>query len=116
MDNLSLLANLPNHVNGKHLNVYRWLDGCGWSIDVDGHHFENHSFNLLVHEVLEYFSCYERSNERSGYGLKGSMKKLYEDNIKGKYYIPFVLEDNCKCVEMWRNEGLICLQPNEGKF
>lgn len=24
-------------------------------------------------------------------------KKLYEDNIKGKYYIPFVLEDNCKC-------------------
>lgn len=52
MDNLSLLANLPNHVNGKHLNVYRWLDGCGWSIDVDGHHFENHSFNLLVHEVL----------------------------------------------------------------
>lgn len=54
MDNLSLLANLPNHVNGKHLNVYRWLDGCGWSIDVDGHHFENHSFNLLVHEVLDY--------------------------------------------------------------
>lgn len=43
-------------------------------------------------------------------------KKLYEDNIKGKYYIPFVLEDNCKCVEMWRNEDLICLQPNEGKF
>ena len=43
-------------------------------------------------------------------------KKLYEDNIKGKYYVPFVLEDNCKCVEMWRNEGLICLQPNEGKF
>lgn len=39
-----------------------------------------------------------------------------EDNIKGKFYIPFVLEDNCKCVEMWRNEGLICLQPNEGKF
>lgn len=32
MDNLSLLANLPNHVNGKHLNVYRWLDGCGWSL------------------------------------------------------------------------------------
>ncbi len=43
-------------------------------------------------------------------------KKLYEDNIKGKFYIPFVLEDNYKCVEMWRNEGLICLQPNEGKF
>lgn len=76
MDNLSLLANLPNHVNGKHLNVYRWLDG---------HHFENHSFNLLVHEVLEYFSCYERS----GYSLKGSREKFRKLNqiifINGKF-------------------------------
>lgn len=51
-----------------------YIGGCGWSIDVDGHHFENHSFNLLVHEVLEYFSCYERS----GYGLKGSKEKIIQ--------------------------------------
>lgn len=38
---------------------------------MDGHHFENHSFNLLVHEVLEYFSCYERS----GYSLIGLTNK-----------------------------------------
>lgn len=43
-------------------------------------------------------------------------QKLYEDNIKGKYNVTFVLEDNTKCVEMWREQGLICLQPNEGKF
>ena len=43
-------------------------------------------------------------------------KKIYEDNIKGKYNVQFVLEDNCKCVEMWREQGLTCLQPNEGKF
>lgn len=75
MDNLSLLA---NHVNGKHLNVYRWLDGCGWSIDVDGHHFENHSFNLLVQE---YFSCYERS----GYSLKGSREKIIQ-KVESDYF------------------------------
>lgn len=75
MDNLSLLANLPNHVNGKHLNVYRW------SIDVVGHHFENHSFNLLVHEVLEYFSCYERS----GYSLKGSREKIIQ-KVESDYF------------------------------
>lgn len=69
MDNLSLLA---NHVNGKHLNVYRWLDG---------HHFENHSFNLLVHEVLEYFSCYERS----GYSLKGSREKIIQ-KVESDYF------------------------------
>lgn len=28
----------------------------------------------------------------------------------------FVLEDNYKCVKMWREQGLVCLQPNEGKF
>lgn len=25
-------------------------------------------------------------------------------------------EDNYKCVKMWREQGLVCLQPNEGKF
>lgn len=43
-------------------------------------------------------------------------KKIYEDNIKGKYNVEFVLDDNYKCVEMWREQGLVCLQPNEGKF
>jgi predicted kinase len=43
-------------------------------------------------------------------------KKLYEQYIKDKYYIPIVLEDSTKCVRMWREQGLICLQPNEGKF
>lgn len=43
-------------------------------------------------------------------------KKIYEDNIKGKYNVQFVLEDNYKCVNMWREEGLTCLQPNDGKF
>ena len=57
------------------------IDGCGWSIDVDGHHFENHSFNLLVHEVLEYFSYYERS----GYSLKGSREKIIQ-KVESDYF------------------------------
>lgn len=65
------------------------IGGCGWSIDVDEHHFENHSFNLLVHEVLEYFSCYERSNERSnersGYSLKGSREKIIQ-KVESDYF------------------------------
>lgn len=43
-------------------------------------------------------------------------KRIYEENIKGKYNVQFVLDDNSKCVRMWREQGLICLQPNEGKF
>ena len=43
-------------------------------------------------------------------------KLIYKRDIKDKYYVDFVLEDSSKVVKMWRELGLICLQPNEGKF
>ena len=43
-------------------------------------------------------------------------KSLYEQEIKDKYYVDFVLEDSQKVVKMYRNLGLTVLQPNEGKF
>lgn len=43
-------------------------------------------------------------------------KLIYEREIKNKYYVDFILEDSSKVVKMWRELGLICLQPNEGKF
>lgn len=45
-----------------------------------------------------------------------SKKELFEDNIKYKYYVDFVLDDSTKVVQMYRDLGLTCLQPNEGKF
>lgn len=41
---------------------------------------------------------------------------LYENEVKGTYYVDFVLEDSYKVVQMYRNLGLTVLQPNEGKF
>lgn len=82
---LILKAELPNHVNGNHLQVCRWLDGCGWSIDVDGHHFENRIFEYLVSECLDCFKDYERISERCGYGLKGSKKKFIQ-KVKPNYF------------------------------
>lgn len=43
-------------------------------------------------------------------------KKLYEEYIKGKYNVDLVFEDSSKVVKMYRDLGLIVLQPNEGKF
>lgn len=43
-------------------------------------------------------------------------KKLYEENIKGKYNVDLVFEDSSKVVKMYRDLGLTVLQPNEGKF
>jgi hypothetical protein len=43
-------------------------------------------------------------------------RRLFEDNIRGKYYIEYVLDDRNQVVDMWRNMGLTCLQVAEGDF
>jgi len=45
-----------------------------------------------------------------------SKKELFEETIKDKYFVDFVLDDSSKVVKMYRDLGLTCLQPNEGKF
>lgn len=43
-------------------------------------------------------------------------KELFEEYIKDNYYVDFIIDDRDKVVKMWRNIGLLCLQPWEGKF
>lgn len=43
-------------------------------------------------------------------------KELYEQHIKGKYNVLFVIDDRKKVVDMWRNEGLVVLHCAEGNF
>lgn len=43
-------------------------------------------------------------------------KALYEEFVKDKFCVDFVLEDSNKVVQMYRDLGLTVLQPNEGKF
>lgn len=43
-------------------------------------------------------------------------KRIFESEIKDKYFVDFVIDDSTKVVKMWRELGLTCLQPNEGKF
>lgn len=44
-------------------------------------------------------------------------KRMFEENIRGKYYIDFVLDDRNQVVDMWRKElGLTCLQVDYGDF
>jgi len=42
--------------------------------------------------------------------------EIYRDNIHGKYNVLFVLDDRNKVVNMWRGQGLTCLQVAEGEF
>ena len=43
-------------------------------------------------------------------------KDLYEEYIKDKFEIEFVLDDRDRVVKMWRELGLRVLQVEEGDF
>ena len=43
-------------------------------------------------------------------------KELYEEHIKGKYYVEAVFDDRDQVVKMWRDEGLLCCQVYYGNF
>ena len=43
-------------------------------------------------------------------------EEIFEENIRGKFDIEFVLDDRNQVVEMWRDLGLTVLQVAEGDF
>lgn len=43
-------------------------------------------------------------------------QEIYEREIKGKYNVGFILDDRNRVVEMWRRNGLKCLQVADGNF
>lgn len=43
-------------------------------------------------------------------------RRLFEENIRGKFFIEYVLDDRNQVVRMWREMGLICLQVADGDF
>jgi hypothetical protein len=43
-------------------------------------------------------------------------KELYETYIKDKYNVQFVFDDRNDVVDMWREQGLTCLQVADGDF
>lgn len=43
-------------------------------------------------------------------------QELFNNNIKGKYFIEYILDDRDQVVAAWRDMGLKCLQVQEGNF
>lgn len=43
-------------------------------------------------------------------------QEMYDNEIKGKYEVDFVLDDRQQVVDMWRANGLTCLQVAPGNF
>ena len=43
-------------------------------------------------------------------------REIYRGKIKPKFDVQFVLDDRDRVVQMWRDEGLLCLQVASGDF
>lgn len=43
-------------------------------------------------------------------------RRMFEENVRGKYFIEYVLDDRNQVVDMWRSLGLTCLQVADGDF
>jgi len=69
----------------------------------------------LKNNGVPYYQLYMRT---TGDNRKDSIVKreLYEEHIKDKYYVDFVLDDRNQVVDMWRELGLLCLQVYYGNF
>lgn len=42
--------------------------------------------------------------------------EIYNDHIRNKFFVEFVLDDRDQVVELWRQNGLTCLQVAPGSF
>lgn len=42
--------------------------------------------------------------------------ELFNDNVRDKYHVKYVLDDRDQVVKMWRELGLVCFQVNYGAF
>lgn len=69
---------------------------------------------LKDHEIV-YDEIYFRGEDDHSRGDL-CKKKTFEKYIKDKYNVQFVIDDSQKCVDMYRELGLVCLQPNDGTF
>jgi hypothetical protein len=73
--------------------------------------------NWLVDNLgFDDFSLYMRPHKNSE---KDSIikERLFNENIKDKFFIEFVLDDRDQVVDLWRKKlGLTCLQVDYGNF
>jgi hypothetical protein len=69
---------LPNHINNEHVHIYRWLDGCGWSIKCGNIHIESTTIEDAIVKFLRCTEHLEIMREHRGYGLVGKVNAVVD--------------------------------------
>lgn len=79
----------------------------------------NKTFNWLRENILGIYNIADNIFMRKEKDYRSDeiiKKEIFEENIKDKYNVLAVLDDRKKVVDMWRKEGLLCLQVWDGDF
>ncbi|MBL1210413.1 AAA family ATPase [Geminocystis sp. GBBB08] len=96
--------------------VYKWQDSTNIIVlsarTDDGKELTE---KWLKQHQVKYVNLYMR---KTGDLRKDAIVKqeIYEEYIKDKYNVKFILDDRNQVVEMWRNLGLTVFQVGEGDF
>lgn len=98
------VKNIVNSYNG-HVIICSGRDSVCKQTTVEWLKSNNIKYNMLLMR--------EKGNVEKDSIIK---KRLFEDNIKGKFFVEYVLDDRNQVVDMWRSIGLTCLQVAEGDF
>lgn len=69
---------LPNHINNEHVHIYRWLDGCGWSIKCGNIHIKSTTIEDAIVKFLRCTEHLEIIREHRGYGLVGKINAVVD--------------------------------------
>lgn len=75
--------------------------------------FNEYSIPITIDGEYNQLLMRKTGDNRKDYIVK---KEIFENHIKDKYYIEFVLDDRDQVVNMWRRLGLKCFQVNFGNF
>jgi hypothetical protein len=73
---------------------------------------EKETSDWLLDNYIEYDKLFMRNtgDKRDDYIVK---KEIYEEHIKGKYNVKFVINDSKRVKRMWVNEGLFIFDVNQ---
>ncbi|WP_216080453.1 hypothetical protein, partial [Shigella flexneri] len=75
--------------------------------------------DVTTHWLYEHYGIlFNLSMRKDGDVREDSIVKLemFNEHIRDKYYVDFVLDDRNQVVELWRSLGLTCLQVADGCF
>lgn len=80
------ITDLPNHVNNQHVCVFRWLDGCGWTINCGLISVQEYSLEDAITKFLAITKDLKVRSEWKGFGLVGEIGKVNDEVEKSYFY------------------------------